>query len=126
MQHIRFYPFLAGNALSLLAFVTGITNMNFESERGITYGNNKFERNFFHNYSRIFKSVSITDFKTSHTAFTCSKKSITLHLFQRVIRNRCKIDTSRANITIGEKSLHIGAAPIVTNRGNSYNKLVSP
>ena len=30
--------------------------------------------------------------------------------------------TNRANITIGEKLLHIGAAPIVTNRGNSYNK----
>ena len=88
---------------------------------------------FFQNFSRIFKSVSITGFKTSHRAFTCSKKSSMLYLFQRVIRNRCKIDTNRASITNwgniitnqGSSScyksgqfqlLQIGAVPVITNR----------
>ena len=80
MPHIRFFLFIAENALSLVAFVTSITNMNFES-------------------------------LTSHTAFTCSKKSIILYLCQRVIGNRYKIDTNRASITNWGK--------IITNRGSS-------
>ena len=111
MPHIRFYLFIAENALLLVAFVTGITNMSFESESVTTCGNNKFETNFFQNFSRIFKSVSIMVFKTLHIAFTCSKKSSMLYLFQRVIRNRCKIDTNRASITNLDKS--------ITNRGSS-------
>ena len=99
MPHIRFCLFIAENALSLVAFITGITNISFESESVTTCGDNKFKTIFFQNFSRIFKSVSITGFKTSHTAFTCCKKSSMLYLFQRVIRNRCKIDTNRASMT---------------------------
>ena len=85
------------------------------------------------------KSVSITGFKTSHTAFTCSKESSMLYLFQRVIRNRCEIDTNRASITnlgksyyksgqfqllqIGAKLLQIGAVIISWGR---YYKLWQP
>ena len=84
--------------LSLVAFAPGIINVSFGSESITTSGNNKFETHFFQNISRIFKSVSITGFKTSQSAFICSKKSTMLCLFQRVIRNRCKIDTNRASI----------------------------
>ena len=62
--------------------------MSFESESVTTCGNNKIETNIFQKFSGIFKSVSIAGFKTSHTAFTCSKKSCMLCLFQRVIRNK--------------------------------------
>ena len=122
MLHVHFYLFIAENALSLVAFVTGITDMSFERESITTCGNNKFETNFSQNFSKIFKSVSVTGFKTSHTAFTCSKKSSMLYLFQRVIRNRCKIDTNRASLTNWGKLLQIAATPVVTNRGNSYYK----
>ena len=94
-----------------MAFVTGITNMSFESASVTTCGNNEFETDFFQNFSRIFKSVSITGFKALHTTFTSSKKSSMLYLFQRVIKNRCKIDTNRASITNWGK--------IITNRGSS-------
>ena len=125
MLHVHFYLFIAENALSLVAFVTGITDMSFERESITTCGNNKFETNFSQNFSKIFKSVSVTGFKTSHTAFTCSKKSSMLYLFQRVIRNRCKIDTNRASL-IGAnyyksrqlQLLQIGAI-VITNRGRS-------
>ena len=85
--------------------------MSFQSASVTTSGNNELETDFFQNFSRIFKSVSITGFETFHTAFTCSKKSSMLYLFQRVIRNRCKIDTNRASITNWGK--------IITNRGSS-------
>ena len=65
----------------------------------------------FKTFLEFFKSVSIRVFKTSHTTFPCSKKSSMLYLFQRVIRNRCKIDTNRASITNWGK--------IITNRGSS-------
>ena len=88
--------------------------MSFESAGVTTCGNNEFETDFFQNFSRIFKSVSITGFKALHTTFTSSKKSSMLYLFQRVIKNRCKIDTNRASITNWGK--------IITN-WNSYYKL---
>ena len=119
MPYLRFYLFIVENALLLVAFVTGINNMSFESESVTTCGNNEFETNFFQNFSRIFKSVSITGFKTLHAAFTCSKKSSMLYLFQRVIRNRCKIDTNRASITNWSKSI-INWGRIITNRGRYY------
>ena len=127
MPHIHFYLFIAENALSQVAFVTGITNMSFESESVTTCGNNKFETTFFQNFYRIFKSVLITGFKTSHTVFTCSKKSSMLCLFQRVIRNRCKIDTNRASITNWGKvitnwgsSSRYKSGKIITNWGRYY------
>ena len=85
--------------------------MSFQSASVTTSGNNELETDFFQNFSRIFKNVSITGFETFHTAFTCSKKSSMLYLFQRVIRNRCKIDTNRASITNWGK--------IITSRGSS-------
>ena len=94
-----------------MTFLTGITNMSFQSASVTTSGNNELETDFFQNFSRIFKSVSITGFETFHTAFTCSKKSSMLYLFQRVIRNRCKIDTNQASITNWGK--------IITSRGSS-------
>ena len=115
MPHVCFYLFIVENTLLLVAFVTGITNMSFESKSITTCGNNKFETIFLQNFSRIFKSVSITGFKTSHTAFTCIKKSSMLYLFQRVIRNWSKIDTNWVSITNWGK--------IITNLGSSicYN-----
>ena len=59
--------------------------MSFESESVSSCGNNKSETNSFQSFSRNFKSVSITGFKTLLTAFNCSKKSSMLYLFQRVI-----------------------------------------
>ena len=109
-----------------------LSNISFESESVNTCGKNKFETIFFQNFSRIFKSVSMTGFKTSHTAFTCSKKSSMLQLFQRVIRNWCKIDTNRGSITnwgkiitnrdsfncfkSGQQLLQIGSVLVITNR----------
>ena len=112
---ICFSLFIVGNTLLPVAFVTSITNMSFESKSVTTCGNNKFETIFLQNFSRIFKSVSITGFKTSHTAFTCIKKSSMLYLFQRVIRNWSKIDTNWVSITNWGK--------IITNLGSSicYN-----
>ena len=70
--YICFYVFIPENSLSLASFVIGITTMGFESEMVTTCGKNKFKTNFFQNFSRIFKSVSITGFKTLYTPFTCS------------------------------------------------------
>ena len=124
MPHIRFYLFIAENALSLEAIVTGITNMSFESESVNTCGNNNFETIFFQNFSRIFKSVWIMGFKTSHTTFTCSKKSSMLYLIQRVTRNRCKAESMYYELGQNYyksrqlQLLQIGTI-VITNRGNS-------
>ena len=105
-----------------MAFVTGITNMSFERESVSSCGNNKFGTNSFQSFSRNFKSVSVTGFKTLHTAFSCSKKSSMLYLFQRVIEVGARLIQIEQVLQIGAKLLQIGAVPIVTNRGNSYTK----
>ena len=66
---------------------------------------------FFQNFSRIFKSVSITSFQTLHPAFIWLLKSSVLYLCQRVFKNRYKIDTNRVSIANWGK--------IIKNRGSS-------
>ena len=46
-----------------------------------------------------------------------------LYLFRRVIEVDARLIQIEQVLQIGAKLLQIGAAPVVTNRGNSYTKL---
>ena len=109
MPHIRFYLFIAQNALSLVTFVTGITNMSFGSESITTCVNNKFQSNIFQNFSRIFKSISV--------------KGVCFISLKELLEIGARFIQMEQVLKIGAKLLQIRAAPVVTNWGNSYYKL---
>ena len=77
--------------------------MSSESESITTCGNNKFKLinlinkfNFFKLFLEFSKAFQPQVSKHRHTASTCSKKSSMFYFFQRVIRNRYKMDFFRA------------------------------
>ena len=98
--------------------------MSFERKSVTTCGNNKVETNFFKNFSRIFKNVSITVSKHCIQLSFGVKNLVCFIYFKELLEIDARLIQIEQVLQIGAKLLQIGAAPVVTNRGSSsYYKL---
>ena len=122
VPHIRFYLFIAEKALSLVAFLTSITNTGFESEGVTSWGNNKIETNFFKTFLEFSKVFQSRVSKHCIQFPLAVKNLVCVIYFKNLLEISARLIQIEQVLQIGATLLQIEVPLFDRNRGNSYYK----